>query len=281
MRRIVFFAVPLLSVLVPSSFAQQATPASTQPASATPGPSYVVPAKPEMTPRQAAEMRGDVFMARKQFTEAAGVYEDLLVTEPKNAQLLNKVGVAYQEIGNLNHSERFYRKSIKADKGFPSPINNLGTVEYEKKHYSKAIVLYKRALDLRLNTSTIFSNLGYAYFANKQYPEAMASFDKALALDPELFERKSGYGTIIQQRTTTDPGLFNFFVAKSYASLGDAERAAHFLKLARDDGYKNFTSAETDPAFAKVIKDPRVQEVLHVMPSYQNDAKRTNPPPQN
>jgi tetratricopeptide (TPR) repeat protein len=281
MRRTVFFAVPLLFALVPSSFAQQATPASTQPASDTTGPSYVVPAKPEMTPRQAAEMHGDVLMARKQFTEAAGAYEELLLNEPKNAQLLNKVGVAYQEIGSLNRSERYYRRAMKAEKDFPSPINNLGTVEYEKKHYAKAIVLYKKALVLRLETSTIYSNLGYAYFANKQYPEAMSTFDKALALDPELFERKSGYGTIIQQRTTTDPGLFNFFVAKSYASMGDAERAAHFLKLARDDGYKNFMSAETDPAFAKVIKDPRVQEVLHVMPSYQNDAKRTEPQPQN
>lgn len=289
MRRIVFFAVPLLSVslftVVPPVLAQQATPASTQAStpqadSSQAGPVYAGPPKPELTPRQAAELKGDVFMARKAFDEAAMAYEAILVTEPKNAQILNKTGVAYQEIGNLNRSERYYRKSMKCDKNFASPINNLGTVEYEKKHYSKAIVLYQHALVLKMETSTIYSNLGYAYFANKQYPEAMTTFDKALALDPELFERKSGYGTIIQQRTTTDPGLFNFIVAKSYAALGDAERAAHFLKLARDDGYKDFRSAETDPAFAKVIKDSRVQEVLHVMPSYQSDAKRTDPPAQ-
>jgi tetratricopeptide (TPR) repeat protein len=285
MRRLVFFAVPLLSVFVSSLGAQQVEPASTQPAStqsasASPDIVYVVPPKPEHTPRQAAELKGDVFMARKEFGEAAGAYEAILESEPKNAQLLNKVAIAYQELGNLNRCERYYRKSIKADKNFASPINNLGTVEYEKKHYSKAILLYKKALILKMETSTIYSNLGYAYFANKQYPEAMATFDKALAMDPQLFERKSGYGTIIQQRTTTDPGLFNFFVAKSYAGMGDAERAAHFLRLARDDGYKNFLSAETDPAFAKVIKDARVQDVLHVMPSYQNDAKRTEPPQQ-
>jgi tetratricopeptide (TPR) repeat protein len=286
MRRLVFFAVPLLSVFVSSLGAQQVEPASTQPAStqsasASPDIVYVVPPKPELTPRQAAELKGDVFMARKEFGEAAGAYEAILESEPKNAQLLNKVAIAYQELGNLNRCERYYRKSIKADKNFASPINNLGTVEYEKKHYSKAILLYKKALILKMETSTIYSNLGYAYFANKQYPEAMATFDKALAMDPQLFERKSGYGTIIQQRTTTDPGLFNFFVAKSYAGMGDAERAAHFLRLARDDGYKNFLSAETDPAFAKVIKDARVQEVLHVMPSYQSDARRTEPPQQN
>jgi Tfp pilus assembly protein PilF len=287
MRRFVLLAVPLLSVFIPPLGAQQAEPASTQPVSAQPAstsasdPVYIVNPRPELTPRQTAELKGDVFMAKKEFGEAAGAYEALIESEPKNAQLLNKAAIAYQELGNLNRSERFYRRSIKADKNFASPINNLGTVEYEKKHYSKAIVLYKKALVLKMQTSTIYSNLGYAYFANKQYPEAMATFDKALAMDPELFERKSGYGTIIQQRTTTDPGLFNFFVAKSYAAMGDAERAAHFLKLARDDGYKNFLSAETDPAFAKVIKDPRVQEVLHVMPSYQSDAKRTEPPQQN
>jgi len=286
MRRLVFLAVPLLSVFVSSLGAQQVEPASTQPASAQSASTssdivYVVPPKPELTRRQAAELKGDVFMARKEFGEAAGAYEAILESEPKNAQLLNKVAIAYQELGNLNRCERYYRKSIKADKNFASPINNLGTVEYEKKHYSKAILLYKKALVLKMETSTIYSNLGYAYFANKQYPEAMATFDKALAIDPQLFERKSGYGTIIQQRTTTDPGLFNFFVAKSYAAMGDAERVAHFLRLARDDGYKDFLSAETDPAFAKVIKDARVQEVLHVMPSYQSDAKRTEPPHQN
>src|SRR5277367_931786 len=249
MRRSVLLAVPLLFVSIPSFGAQQAQPASAQPVSAQPAATsasssdtvYVATPRPELTPRQAAELKGDVYMARKEFGEAAGAYEALLETEPKNAQLLNKTATAYQELGSLNRSERFYHRAMKADKTFASPINNLGTVEYEKKHYSKAVVLYKKALVLKMETSTIYSNLGYAYFANKQYPEAMATFDKALAIDPELFERKSGYGTIIQQRTTTDPGLFNFFVAKSYASMGDAERAAHFLRLARDDGYKNFS----------------------------------------
>ncbi|HEY2108522.1 MAG TPA: tetratricopeptide repeat protein [Candidatus Acidoferrales bacterium] len=286
MRRFVFFAVPLLFLFVPPLGAQQAEPVTTQPASTQSASAssdivYVAPPKPELTSRQAAELKADVFMARKEFGDATAAYEAILESEPKNAQLLNKTAIAYQELGSLNRSERYYHRAMKADKNFASPINNLGTVEYEKKHYSKAIVLYKKALVLKMETSTIYSNLGYAYFANKEYPEAMATFDKALAIDPELFERKSGYGTIIQQRTTTDPGLFNFFVAKSYAAMGDAERAAHFLRLARDDGYKNFLSAETDPAFAKVIKDSRVQEVLHVMPSYQSDAKRAESPQQN
>jgi hypothetical protein len=56
---------------------------------------------------------------------------------------------------------------------------------------------------------------------------------------------------------------------------GDAEHAAHYLKLSRDDGYKEFASAQTDPAFAKVIKDPRVQEVLTVVPAYATDGRKS------
>ena len=51
---------------------------------------------------------------------------------------------------------------------------------------------------------------------------------------------------------------------------GDVQRAAHYLKLSRDDGYKEFVTAQTDPAFAKVIKDPAVQEVLTWRPPTRN-----------
>lgn len=272
MKYLALFTFTLSLLLVPAMQAQQAPQDPAQPAAAP--KSETVPA---MTPMQSAQLHGDVFMARKEFANAVDAYQQALAENPNDAQVLNKVGVAYQQLGDLHRSARYYKKAMKADKTFASPINNLGTVEYEKKHYGKAIGLYKKAAVLKYDLSVIYSNLGYAYFANKEYPEATDSFGKALALDPSIFEHKSGYGSIIQQRTTTDPGLFNFFVAQSFAKAGDAERAAHYLKLARDDGYANFRSAESDPAFARVIKDPRVQEVLQAVPQYMNDAKKTNP----
>jgi tetratricopeptide (TPR) repeat protein len=275
MRVSALFAVPLALVFSSLVQAQQVT----HPAAQDQSPSSVgsTLATPQLTPRQTAELRGDVLMARKEFAQAAAAYELITADEPKNSLVLNKIGVAYQELGDLNRSTRFYKKAMKADKNFASPINNLGTIEYEKKHYGRAISLYKHASTLKIDLSTIFSNLGYAYFANKEYPQAMDTFAKALELDPTIFDHKGGAGSIIQQRTTTDPGLFSFFVAKQYASMGDAERSAHYLKVARDDGYPNFLSAQTDPAFAKVIKDPRVQEVLQAPPPFLDHAKKTSP----
>jgi tetratricopeptide (TPR) repeat protein len=276
MSRVTLFAIPLVLVVACPAFAQQTPSKVSDTTSSSTSVNSSGGAKPlsSMSPREAAEMRADILMARKEYFQAAGAYLHILVSEPKNAALMNKVGVAYQQLGDLDRSERFYKRSMHADKKFASAANNCGTVEYEKKHYGKAISLYTKALGLHADMPTVYSNLGYAYFADKQYPPAMDSFQKALALDPTIFDRRGLGGTVVQQRTTTDPGLFYFFVAKTYAQAGDAERAAHYLKLARDDGYEGFLTAQTDPAFAKVIKDPALQEVLHEPPSYAGSTKK-------
>jgi tetratricopeptide (TPR) repeat protein len=268
MRPLALFVVLLAFQFAGPSRAQQVSGTTTNdpPSSSAPPPA--------MTPRQVAETRASILMARKEYSEAAVTYLDILRGDPKNAEVLNKVGIAYQQLGELNRAEHYYKKAISADKKFSSAVNNLGTLDYERKRYSKAIKSYQKALSFGNEMASIYSNLGYAYYANKEYPGAMSSFGKALALDPTIFERKGGVGSILQQRAAPNPGLFFFLLAKSFAKSGDAERTAHYLKLSRDDGYKDFATAEKDPEFAQVIQDPRVQEVLHVVPSYVDDARR-------
>jgi tetratricopeptide (TPR) repeat protein len=273
MRHSLLFVVPLVFLFVPVAAAQQ-QPADTAAlgSSATPDANQ----KP-MSPREAAELHADLFMARKEYSEAIRAYEALLTNDRYDAQILNKIGVAYQEMIDLHNAEKYYKKAMKADKTFASAVNNVGTVEYEKKHYGKAVKYYNKALKIRTDMATIYTNLGYAYFEQKKYLDAVMSFRQALKIDPTVFDQHGEGGAVVQQRTTTDPGLFYYFVAKSYAMAGDAEHAAHFLKLARDDGYKEFTSCSKDPAFAKVIKDPRVQAVLTVAPSYATDQSKSVP----
>ena len=262
MQRLVLPAMFLLSVLPMATFAQQnftGQQQTTTSANST--------AQPVMTPRQLAELRADILMARKMYPEAISSYEKLVKQEPKNAVLLNKIGVACEVWGQNGCAERYFKKATKADKEYASPFNNLGTVEYVKKHYKNAIKWYDKSLQLRMDApATVYMNLGYAYFADKDYPQAMSSFQQAISIDPAVFQKPGGFGSVVEERSTTDPGLFYFFVARTYGTLGDAQQAAHYLKMARDDGYKNFVSAKNDPAFSKVIKDPAVQQVFAPVP---------------
>jgi len=229
-----------------------------------------------LTPRQVAVMRAEILMARKDYAEAAIAYQHILENDPKNAALLNSTGMAYEQLGENDLAAHFYKKAMSSQKNFSRAINNLGTLEYANGQYGKAIKYYKRAIvrgaldnDGRgIDLAPIYSNLGYAYCGIKEYPLAMISFSKAVELDPTVFDHKGGSGSILQQRSAPDPASLYFLIAKSYAKAGDVDRASHYLRLARDDGYKNILAAETDPDFARVIKTPQIQEVLRVTPAY-------------
>lgn len=262
MIRVALPALLLLSGLAFNANAQQNLAGQQQTVSSSTSPS-----QPVLTPRQLAELRADILMARKMYPEAISSYEQLVKQDPKNAVLLNKTGVPCEILKQYGCAEKYFKKSIKADKNYASPVNNLGTVEYAKEHYKNAIKWYEKSLQLHMDApATVYMNLGYAYFADKQYPEAMSAFQQAITIDPMVFQRPGSFGSVVEERFTTDPGLFYFFVARTYAQMGDAERAAHYLKMARDDGYKKYDSAKTDPAFSKVIKDPQVQQVFAPVP---------------
>lgn len=224
----------------------------------------------EMSPRQVEELRADILMARKLYPEAIKSYEHLVKTDPKDAVLLNKLGVAYEVFGNDSRAENAYKRAIKVDKTYASAYNNVGTVEYSRHKYSHAITWYDKTLALSPDMATVYCNLGYAYFSDKKYPEAMSAFEHAIRLDPQIMAEHGDNGSIIQQRGTTDPGLFYFFVARAYAQMANAERCAHYLKMARDEGYVKFVSAKTDPTFSKVISDPQVQAVFVPVPELAN-----------
>jgi len=221
------------------------------------------PARPPLTPRQAEEMRADLLMVRKQYSDAIQAYERLLQTEARNAVLMNKIGIAFHQLLELDKARRYYERAIKADKAYAQAHNNLGTVWYHRKNYRRAINAYKKATTLNPELAPVQSNLGYAYFARKQYDQALLSFQRALELDPEIFERRSSAGTLLQDRSVADRGFFYFFLAKSFAQVGNAERCAHYLRRSKDEGYKDWASALKDPAFGNVVNDPQVQEVLH------------------
>lgn len=258
MTRLALLAVPFFLTIAVTR-AQQASPAS-QPQQQAAVDESVQP--PPMTPRQAAEMRADILVARKEFAAAAEAYEKILATDPKDAALLNKIGMAYQQLGDDRKAEAYYKRSWKADKHYASAMNNLGTVEYGKRHYKNAVKDYENALAVGTDRATIYSNLGYAYCGRKDYPRATAAFEKALAIDPTIFSHHGELGSIFLQRSAPDPGTVYYLMAKSYAKLGDAKETAHYLKLARDAGYKDLHAAEKDASFKRVIDNPEVQQVL-------------------
>jgi tetratricopeptide (TPR) repeat protein len=219
-------------------------------------------ASPALSPIEQQEQRARIQMAEKRYDAAIQTYLDLLQAQPKNASYLNMVGIAYLDLGNDDLAKRYFLRATKADKKYSSAVNNLGMVYYHHKDFRRAIREYQKAAAIDPGLAGTHANLGFAYYNTNKFPEAAAEFQKALELDSTIFERRDRVGTMMQDRTVANHGLFFFTMAKVYAQKGDGPHCAEYLRKSLDEGYKDVGKVATDPAFKDVINDPGVQEVL-------------------
>lgn len=182
--------------------------------------------------------------------------------QPQASGLANKIGIAYQELGDGRQAERYYRMACQADGSFADPRNNLGTVEFGRRNYRGAIQDYRRAARIDPRNAVFYFNLGYAYFARRNDAAAIGNFRHALALDPLIFQHLATRDVVVEDAGNVKSGAYDYLLAKTFALVGNAERSAHYLRMARDEGYRKYADARTDPAFRGVLKDRRVRQVL-------------------
>lgn len=211
-------------------------------------------ARPALSP----EARGDIFMARKMYREAADVYRQ----PPENPILANKIGIAFHQMTVLSEAKRQYERAVRLKPDYSEAINNLGTIYYAQKNYRKAISQYKRALKVNPNSASIYSNLGTAYFARRKYDEAFDAYQKALSIDPEVFEHRSTQGVLLQERNVTERAKFHFYLSKTYAKAGNNERALEYMRKAIEEGFKERNKFLEEPEFALLQASPEFQVLL-------------------
>jgi len=217
-----------------------------------------------LAPQQISpETRGDILMARKMYREAAELYKQGSLD---SAIIENKIGIAYHQMLQTDIARKYYERAMKIDPSYAEATNNLGTIYYSKKSYRRAIKLYHRALKLSPNSASIYSNLGTAFFARKNYKQAAESYQKALSLDPDVFEHRSSWGVMLQERSVEERAKFHYYLAKTYAKAGMNERALLYIRKALEEGFTERKKMMEDPEFVSLRKLPEFQELMAMEP---------------
>jgi tetratricopeptide (TPR) repeat protein len=243
------------------SAAAQVTPSATQSASLlkTSDNGLAKPAAQKPPAVLTSEMRGDIFMAEKKYREAAEMYRD---NSKGSAVMLNKTGIAYHQMLQLDMAEKFYRLSLKTDPKYGEAVNNLGTIYYAKKSYRRAIGQYKKALRINPESGSVWSNLAMGYFSRSDMVHAQEALQKALMLDPDVFEHRSTQGVLLQERSVGERGKFHFYLAQTYAKAGRNDLAMQYIRKALEEGFKERKKIQEDPAFASLKEIPEFQELM-------------------
>jgi tetratricopeptide (TPR) repeat protein len=228
------------------------------------GNSLVDSTKPAPPPNRplTIEERGDIMMARKMYREAIEMFQ----SDPhKTAVTYNKIGIAYHQLQRLENAKKNYEQAVKLQHNYAEALNNIGTVYYAKKGYRRAIGYYKKALRIS-DSASIYSNLGTAYFARKQYKLATDAYQEALNRDPEVFEHKSNYGTLLEDRNVEERARFHYYLAKMYAKSGRTELALQYVRKCLEEGFKERKKLTEDPEFQALQNLEEFKELLATEP---------------
>jgi Tfp pilus assembly protein PilF len=216
----------------------------------------------ENSARDTLLQRAALDMIHKDYASASEIYRGLLRETPNDSVLWNRLGISYHQQSLLGDALKCYERATKVDKKNGDGWNNVGTVYFQEKKYAKAIRAYKKAIAIDANRATFYGNIGIAYLNSKKVPEAQDSFRSAVRLDPEVFMENSSFGTVLQDRTVENRGIFFFMMAKSFASSGNVERCVYYLRKSRDEGYTDLGKASADPVFSGMLNNPSVRELL-------------------
>jgi tetratricopeptide (TPR) repeat protein len=210
------------------------------------------------TPKITLEQRADIFMARKDYSDAVDFYTRAVRQETSGpvyaAVLWNKLGIAYQQQDYYMAARKAYEKALRLNQKAAEPWNNLGTTYFFAAKYKKSVKYYQHAIALDPNSPAFHVNLGTSYTHVKKYPEAVQEYRVALTLDPTILSEHGANGTVMQPRLV-DAEYF-FYLAKVFASLGRAPEAVRYLRRAFEEGFDNFKRLDQDPDFLKISKSP-------------------------
>jgi hypothetical protein len=81
----------------------------------------------------------------------------------------------------------------------------------------------------------------------------------------------------VHQRDIHDIAAFNFYMAKTYASLNNLEDTLLYLVKAWEEGFPDFRKALDDPVFAFLAQDPRFLELIARLDAEQQLANPSQP----
>ncbi len=167
-------------------------------------------------------------------------FEEFMLAEeidPKQSDVLDALGYAWRLRGNLDKSESYYKRALRAGAG-SATHNNYGSLLLQMKKYEAAKKQLKKALeDPRYrNQFMAFINLGDAYLGLNQFDEAIRTYQKAgsFSLKQMLSRIKEAEAHVAYNQLNYARALYEGMFKEEPANRAVLEGLVGVLKLQND-----------------------------------------------
>lgn len=152
-----------------------------------------------------------------EYDEAKGYFEEILKKNPKNVEALSSLAQIFQAQQKYDEALEIYNKIASENPKNIDGLLNAGELYYEKGDVAKAFELFEKAKKLSPdNTKVLFSTI--------KCKSKMSDNDSELKKIIEEFKK-------LENRKDLPSG-YNIAIAKTYAIIGDIEKALDYSKKA-------------------------------------------------
>ena len=137
-------------------------------------------------------LRGNEFAAR----EAVRLLEQALSADPKDADVLTRLGYLYQTQGDLERAERLYSRAYEQDPTRAVVAANLGVFYANRGMLNRAVELWRRAFDQNPHLSEAGLNLANGLCAAGDPGAAEQAVRQVLRHNPDLGAARALLGAV-------------------------------------------------------------------------------------
>ncbi len=229
---------------------------------ACPQPIVRIPVSDEniIKANQAAQ-EADLAFARRDYYAALIKYLESGRLNPNSEYIQNKIGIAYSQLKFYSEAVSAFQRSIGLNPKYAYSHNNLGTVYFATADRKHAERCFKKAISLNPNVASFHVNLGTLYFEKKKFDKGLAEWRKGIAIDPGVMSKTEGI-SLGAAGSRGPSGEKSYFMARLYASMGDAVHAVESLQQALNAGFTDMAAIKAEKDFDPIRKDERFVEFM-------------------
>lgn len=138
---------------------------------------------------EAYNRRGVVYNKLYKYELAISDFSKALELNPHQGFVFYNRGVACENLGSYERALKDYESAIELLPDFINSYVNSADLYFSVyRNYSKAIIMYTKAIQLDSNSSSLYSSRGTSYYQLGQYADAITDYSRALAINPKITE---------------------------------------------------------------------------------------------
>ena len=153
---------------------------------------------------------GVIALQTKDYEKAIGLISKALVINPQMPNAFSNLGNVYKEQNQIDKAMKCYQCALKIDPLFADALSNIGNIYYDQGKYAEAMNFYNRTIEINPDHADAYYNRGNVFLHFSKNPAAISDYSKALALDPLIVDAYLNRGQAYKKIANYSAALADF-----------------------------------------------------------------------